>query len=385
MTSLSTPAMMNITNNNGYPNTTNYSIFTVTFDNSSKIDHIVAEYTHYANILRVFFAIINLIAGSIGNTLTFFVMRQKSMRHTSAGAYFTVLALADSAFMISGEGGFLVKYLLGTKLIFLKHGYIPCNLMYFLHFTAGDYAIWMICAVTVDRFVAVVKPLRAKKYCKVKQARIVCISLLIVLCLKNVHMFWTRAMRWVVIETKHGHSTINGNCEYPVANFNSSQIFEERVRPWIAYTFLAIIPTAIIIAHNIIIIRALHKMEHMRKGNKHLDFDNNQECKLPKSPATKYLRQMTWMFLGVSFVFLTLVPIGYLSIFIYIPDLTNKTFFSVIQAVMISMVYANNASNFYVYCLTGRRFKKEVKALLCSPVPKYNKTDSTLGSSNQQN
>ena len=76
------------------------------FSNSSKITTeatIVEEETfkwtnaEIARLIQIIFRPILIIAGTVGNGLTIYIMRRTSLRHLSSCFYMVVLALADSS------------------------------------------------------------------------------------------------------------------------------------------------------------------------------------------------------------------------------------------------------------------------------------------------
>lgn len=120
-----------------------------------------------ADDIRATFAILTIIGGTIGNTLCFIIMRGKTLKATSAGVFFSYIAIWDTATVYVGQLLFLVGYAGGVQLI----PYHPwsCKIIFFLLFSCGDIAVWLLLAATVDRFIAITFPLKVKTLCTPKR------------------------------------------------------------------------------------------------------------------------------------------------------------------------------------------------------------------------
>lgn len=203
----------------------------------------------------------------------------------------------------------------------------------------------MICAVTIDRFIAVQFPLRRITSSQRKYAITTCICLTVLAVLKNTHVFWTRGM-----ELDSASGEVVKVCGRPEPFTH----FELYIRPWIAFFCVAFMPLIIISICNLFIIRALYRSHNLRS--------KFQEDK-------GFLHWQTVIIcLTVSFVFLILIiP----SIIIYIgkPYWNNNdepnNVYTIAKAVNDQLVYVNHCINFMLYCIVGKTFRQELKKLYC--------------------
>ena len=299
--------------------------------------------------IRLACAFLQLIAGTFGNIVSFLIMTRTAMKKTSAGVYFANIAVGDTIFLYLGLGSYIFKYF--HDVAFQELHPMACKFARFTQFMSGDMSVWLLVAVTVDRFVAVVLPTKANSFCITRKARHICIGVWIAAILKNLHIFWTRGLE---VYTPREGVSLTFVCGFPTyAHYR----FERFVRPWIALTTLAIIPAIVILVLNICIIKALKKQSKMRREKQRPESSN-------QIIDRRNVRQMTRMFLAVSIEYLILVPPIYLFLIIkpYLNRQSPKFVFA--QSIIYAVQYVHYSINFYLWCLSGRGFRKEVRNLL---------------------
>lgn len=298
--------------------------------------------------IRATMAIIQLIMGTFGNVLSFIIMQRTPLRLTSAGSYFAVLAIADTLYLYIGLVSYLIDHF--TDVVMQQVHPWSCKIVRFTLFTSGDASVWLLVAVTVDRFIAVVIPTKGKVVCIPRRARIVSAIVWLAAITKNLHIFWTRGYEQIT-------KTMSTNCGYPSKDY---AYFEKYIRPWIALATLALIPGAVIFLLNVIIIWALRKQNQLHPKTKYKYSSRHQ------SGDKKYLTQMTAMFLGISFEYLILIPPCYILLIVR-PYFDNGESPSIkfAQSIIFAIQYTHYAINFYMYCMTGKGFRKQVRHLFC--------------------
>ena len=153
----------------------------------------------------------------------------------------------------------------------------------------------------------------------------------------NLHIFGTRQV-------------IAGVCLY---TSTSSQFYWMNVHDWISITIYCLIPVLTMTTLNGFIIARLRRLKKQINGG-----------------AVAKISSMTIMLLTITVYFVVVTT----PIFIYTlyqrvhVDRYNQTAYSqvkleMIDAVLTLMLYMNHAVNFFLYCLTGRRFRQEFLAL----------------------
>ena len=203
--------------------------------------------------LRLALAIPLLIMATVGNSLAFAVMRRRSMRNTSPGVYFAAIACADTVTVYWGAVPFLIIYF--TSIDLWSYHPWSCRVVIFTLFTSADSAVWLLVAVTVDRFIAVKFPLVRKQMWTPKRAFIVACVLPSIASIKNLHLFFTRGRQVIVDAALPEEEWAVSNCGFPTPEI---EFFETYIRSWIAFSLYAVVP---IVSVFILIVLIIHFSE----------------------------------------------------------------------------------------------------------------------------
>ncbi|XP_074660611.1 putative G-protein coupled receptor 139 isoform X2 [Tubulanus polymorphus] len=307
----------------------------------------IKNYTEYqiGRFIYRIFPVIGIIVATIGNTMCLILMNRKSLRESSASVYLSAIAVADTCTVYTG---LLPAWLQAQFDINLaKRSTFICHLMEFLLYSVSEVAVWLVVALTIDRFISVVFPLKARYFCTKKKASVAIAIICALATIKNVHIFFTRGP---VLDNAH-------RCQF----LEPFEYFEAFVRPWIAFTLYAFLPISIIFACNIAIVYTLIKIRKKKLVN--------QASK--KTDRNKRVNSMTGMFLAISLTFLCLITPS-ISVVISIPywgtGMHDRARLYLTLAVTEILVYSNHSVNFVLYCITGRRFREEfLKLCSCCP------------------
>ena len=238
----------------------------------------------------------------------------------------------------------------------------------FSFYTVSDAAIWTLVAFSVDRLIAVSLPLVKYKVCPPRRAIMVCVMILLLAVGKNFHVFWTRGV--------DGART----CGRPQPYTH----FEQQVRPWIALVTVSALPFVVISACNCLIIWALLRAHRKRTVALQLQrsgsvaagassrLDDTEE---PSAPAQRrgggggaVFTQTSLMCIAASIAFVVCVtPSIVLTMgrhrWKFDGGLTQTAYFAS-RAVVHQLSCLNHAVNFFLYCVTGQRFRSELVSLL---------------------
>lgn len=299
----------------------------------------------------IYFSPIVLILGLCGNILTIVVMRRKRLRGTTTSVYMPVMAVFDTVALCYG---IVPEWLKATELVEFRelHPFL-CKQEKFVFYTASDAAIWVLVLFTVDRFVAVSFPLQKSRVCVPRRAKIACAVVFALCVAKNLHVFWTRGAEYV------RRGVLLTNCGKPEPYKN----FESRYRPWMALTLISILPSCILLFCNCVIIWKLAK-----SGNRRVQMRKptaSSQTSTTTVDRSKTFRQTTMMCLSASFVFLVCVipSIVILIVKQYWSGMRHDAY-EVAKAVNNQLAYLNHSINFFLYCLTGQKFRSELVSML---------------------
>ena len=227
-----------------------------------------------------------------------------------------------------------------------------CKIHTFLVYFLGQFSAWVLLLVTVERFISVWFPFKARYLCTYKQAAIGLVILAVFISSANVHFFWTRGL----LVSALGNDTVKLSCN----NLEEYYYFTGIILDILDALLIAFIPCVCMIVLNILIIIKLNRLR--RRNQRGVIFT-------PDSNSAK-VNTMTAMLLTVTFTFIllmspiTLYLIGQNDWWEY--QYYNDSSFKIYFAAAVQLMYMNNAINFLLYYVSGNMFRKEFKELFVS-------------------
>ncbi|XP_002047272.3 trissin receptor [Drosophila virilis] len=119
--------------------------------------------------------------GSIGNILSVFVFFMTKLRKLSSSFYLAALAISDTCFLC----GLFMQWLNFLNVNIYNQNYF-CQFFTFISYLASFCSVWFVVAFTVERFIAVMYPLKRQIMCTVRRAKIVLLGLTLAGCVHCV-------------------------------------------------------------------------------------------------------------------------------------------------------------------------------------------------------
>lgn len=341
------------------------------------------EYTEYKVYKKIVVIVppILIFLGTFGNLFSLVILLQSSMRRVSSYVYLAVLAVADTLVLFTGLLRQWIGDITGTD-IRRKYDW-SCKTISALGYIFSDYSVWLIIAVTVERYLAVCHPLKAQRMCSPRRAVKISVGIFALLFLINTHFFWT--VQIVYYEHK---GELYAQCDGG-ANFEA---LVRTIWPWVDAFMYSFIPFITILIFNALIIRKVFLAKQERESLQ----------STPRRSASLLLRgssmrpyamgirrvshdsnRLTVMLLTISFTFLlTTLPMNISLIItsIWPPDPTDLQ--QIVRATLIRKViellmYCNHSINFYLYCATGKKFRENVLKTLCRGVRRSSMLSAT--------
>ena len=207
--------------------------------------------------------------------------------------------------------------------------------------------------MTIDKYLAIKWPRKAAVYSTSRRAKITVVVLYICIVIYNSpHLIFS--------------GVIGTEClGYAVGGFLT------KVYSWTTFVLNAIIPFSLLIYMNYVITKTVRKSRNMFKGNNNLN--NNQQNSIGNERRQKVMKsaenKLTIMLLLVTTLFLVLLIPTYVR-FMYLtfvkPDIPEKQARLMIFYHISHKLYnTNNGIKFFLYCVSGRKFRNDLKELLC--------------------
>ncbi len=304
---------------------------------------------------RDYVFVVLIIVGSVGNGLSFMLMMQKSVRSTPFGYYLAHVAVADTIYLYFGLVPAVVMKFGGVD-IFTLHN-LACKTGTFLRCSSGDFAIWLVLTVTVDRFIAVKYPFKAKTLCTLAKAKVVCVILLCLSCIFNSYIFVTRGLVYV-------NELSVSTCKVMSTYF----FFERYIRPWYNIIGLMIIPGGSMIILNTIIIVTLWKHNKARQ-----DLTNRHDA-----TVSIQVLHTTITLLAVNMMFIILVCPCFLMITILSYITLSSKAFPYVLTICVVLININHSCNIFLYVLTSKQFRDTLMKWFCSCHIRHYMPDSSF-------
>ena len=234
-----------------------------------------------------------------------------------------------------------------------------CSLVTFLLNVVLNLAAWLIVLTTVDRFVAVWLPLQAAAVCRRRRARVAVLALVLIAAAASGHLFWTTGL----YQSGGGKWLYCGPA--PDSYFmRLSHQFE-----YIKLASYSLVPFAIILGLNVAIVVRLRCSRPaagiLQRGISGVYGgggvgDGGQQQQSAVTSRLTYMLlavSLTWLVLSTPFALHMLVGGALLDV----NDDLSRARYRLIRTVCFQLMYANHAVNFFLYCVTGRKFRHELR------------------------
>ncbi|XP_064594945.1 sex peptide receptor-related protein 2-like [Liolophura sinensis] len=315
--------LWNVSNNDTHDNTSVEIPYTEML--GYRIGTIIVK---YAQIITVLIAVV----GNGAALLTIAKIRPASTVTLSVG----VLAVADTL-------GISVK-LTYTKLTFsgVPLGDVGCQIFNFLVSYCVDYANWVVVLMTVERFVAVWYPLQVLRVLTMRRVRFSYCILAIILLPSSLCTFWMYQQIYYP-----GYGII---CYYKPSMVAFAEMWDK-----VEFCIYVAIPCVSLIIINSLLIYALKASSASQRQA----LGSNAQKKDRKLME----RQMTVMLVSASVVFILLMfPVGIFYLvrpnWNYQKTECSKATYYLIRSVVHFLADLSHAVNFFVYFLSGTKFRQ---------------------------
>ena len=253
----------------------------------------------------------------------------------------TALAVADTLTLAFGP---TVLYLQKIHNIFINDYFLICKLQRYLKSVFSYYANWLVIVLTIFRVIAVYLPHKANVYCTRRKAFIVVVVTFAAFFVVNLD---------TIIYIQHITENNRRKCWFTGSRYTYYTVYSQ----WVMLTIMSVIPFVLLVTSNILIIYKV-LIYSFRRRNMSTEIKSNDS------------QSMTAMLVGISVLFLvTQVPAVVISIIKRNLSTAkhNKEYlyvFLVIDTIFRLFKWTNHAVNFFCYCISGKRFREELVAMV---------------------
>ena len=313
-----------------------------------------------------------LVVGTFGNVMTI-AIHKRTMLTSPLSIFFVVLAVSDLGLLYSNC--FTDWIFLVFNVNIAAQNSVLCKIYFFTLYVSGVLSAWTLVAVTAQRAVCVLWPHRANVLCTVGKSKVIVV--LMILFISGIH---AHLLYGYDVETSGGHIFCGPIKDYMPFIYEIWSIVDMLIFTLLPWLCLAVCNSLLVWK-----LKASLREAEVSLGSGQADKMNNRK---------KKVSSMTVTLVAVSVAFLTLTfPMSFIQIlnFVFwtsgsIDVLNSSRAIDYLWEISLPLWYLNSCINFYVYCLTGSKFRKEAKQMLCclfhkdKDKPVGNTTVSTLSS-----
>ncbi|KAL8606307.1 hypothetical protein ACOMHN_024202 [Nucella lapillus] len=288
-----------------------------------------------------------LVAGTFGNVMTVVVMRGLRASQSTAclSVYFTALAVSDQC-LLTSILWFWIDVVFTSPPSFYRFNLL-CTVLYFAFYTSTQTSTWFLVAMTYQRVTSVVAPHRVGVLCTVRRGKIITATIGIVACGLNLHFLFT-----IVYSREYGGCASGEKYAPFIDVFTMVDLFIASVIPFLLLLF----------GNSVLIIQVERSMKLSWRLRGNVVTDKTSGA-IQKYPMTKTLILTSTVFLVLT------LPICILDTYKRTLDTQSaddyfNAVLNLVNAVTQLMWLAASASNFYLYLLSGNKFREEAKRCL---------------------
>ena len=295
--------------------------------------------------------------GTVGNVLTLWVLTVSPLGGSGTfSVYFRALAASDLCLLYTGLLRNWISYFFAFD-IRNTHSAV-CRVHIWLVYVSAMTSSWFLVAMTSQRALSVVWPHRMGLMCSRRTAWLVVAAIVVFFCFLNAHNLYGYDLRF-----SEDYDQLY--CDYLNPDYES---FARAVWPWIDMAFTSLLPFALLIASNVLLMK---KVASSIRIVRQLTTNGNAQDAVFKRKKISTSLNLTLIFLSSMFFLLTSPICVYLVWEYYFQhELENNSRLQAAHylawAVTNNLWYANSAINFYLYCLSGSKFREQVwRCLRC--------------------
>ncbi|XP_012944263.2 cysteinyl leukotriene receptor 1-like, partial [Aplysia californica] len=298
-----------------------------------------------------------LAVGVVCNLLVILVMCSKHFRKMSTSFYMATNAFTDGLSLLVALSGHFLFVNFPEIFSSVRHAHHMCAFFNILGWGSSDLGIMLTVAMTTERAIAVRFPLQAYKLCTPRRARFVVVGLVVFELVKLSH--------FMVSSEVVGAEVTSHLCDVD-RDDPSFVLYAVDIWPWIHAAILAASYSLVIVGNVIIVI-------NIRKSGKECVADGSGRKNTRKDSSSSSKNRQLSLMLVVDSCFLVVCTFPFAVIVILIskfnrlpPSQGGK---NLAYSVSFYLLYVNRCLNFFLYCVTGSRFRTALRGIFTHDVP----------------
>ena len=301
-------------------------------------------------LFRTAFNPIMILLGVFGNIMTIVIIRRLKSNRSAMDRYFMSLAMTDLSVIIVGP--FTVWLRSATGLRLTSSHDVVCKVFVFVNNMAMDTSAWILATMATHRALMVTWPHRVNAICTPRRSWCAVIVTVVFSSMAFSHILYG-------VEIVHQLGICDVKRKY--------EVFLEEIWVKVELFLDFLLPIVCILLSNIVLVRKLRVS--VREASDQLATSETQTVSRAKT-----VNSVTLQAVGVSCAFIVLTsPVSIYNIMklaseekhMTMTDLHTFAVLKVIESSFHMLRYMNYCVNFYLYCLTGSKFRNQFKNVIC--------------------
>ena len=291
---------------------------------------------------------LSVLLGVFGNVMTLTIVHRLRTRRSSLDPYFMALAMADLCFLFARPFALWVDMIIGFPVSSL-HDAI-CKLGNFAMNASAGISAWIVVVMTTQRALSVVWPHRVNALCTQSRSWKMILVIVVLFCLTYSHMLYG----FRVVGTYYRRCSVISR---------SYELFILNVWPKIDMFIFSVVPfVCLSISNSVLIVKLRASVKSV--SDQLATSDIQQASRVTSANSVT----LTAIIVSLTFVFLTL-PLALYNTVIFAIGRSHTSETRDLLIFIGNIVYylgdINFCINFYLYCLTGKKFRNEFKIIFC--------------------
>ena len=305
-----------------------------------------------------------VVVGVFGNLVSMTIMFQRQNRQSSFSVYLGNLAMSDTCVLFGSA-----YYWVIVEILRRPFTDIECKILTWALNTFQENGFYLILSVTLDRVVAVRFPFRAAGWCRARRATIVSVAVFTAISAYNIpNLVFTKSDNVVMCIMCRFDQVI---CIVGVLG---------------TMVIMFAIPVVLLLSMNAVIIHAVCNSMKYRPGHstdsrretsniESIEVDEISTAQSFQSASVQAVRRSrkelssqdrnlisTLLFVSFTFLLLNAPPVARAVMNHVIPTERtprNRAFDVLSFHITNKLYFVNNACNFFLYCLSGSKFRRD--------------------------
>lgn len=292
-----------------------------------------------------------LAFGTFGNIMIIVILCR--LGSSASNSFFQALVISDLLVLYTGLFPEWLENSFNAS--FRNIHSLACKLYFFLSYATGAISAWLIVAMTLHRAVSVVWPLRVSIICSGRRISILVCLIHGVFLLLYSHMLYGYDLVTMSNITSPECAPVTDDYNWFMGE--TWTIVSTLCQSLLPFTFLAF-------SNTVLVLNVKTSVRTVTHSSAQTDQRALRKKKASSLTLTLIVVSVTFVVLSLP-IFIHHIVRYYVFARLFNAETTYRHALSFSHCITLMVWYCNSAVNFYIYCLTGTRFKQEVKLVFC--------------------